>query len=248
MRAFVTGATGFLGGRLTEKLAARGDEVVALARRDVSIGGAQVIRGDFDVARALSKGAREEARQRGQTLLVASSGMHEAEIELLADNPAGAAETALAAVAALEELGEHGWLSTVAGWAAEALYRLGRDDEAWAQTEKAEAAGAADDVITQMLIRQVRAKILARRGEHDEAERLVREALAFAEPTDMLDATGTAHLDFAVVLTAAGRREEAAVELAEARGLFAAKGNVVNVARVDRMLAEQSASIARLDS
>lgn len=32
MRAFVTGATGFLGGRLTEALRARGDEVVALDR------------------------------------------------------------------------------------------------------------------------------------------------------------------------------------------------------------------------
>jgi nucleoside-diphosphate-sugar epimerase len=33
MRAFVTGATGFLGGRLTEQLRARGHEVVALDRR-----------------------------------------------------------------------------------------------------------------------------------------------------------------------------------------------------------------------
>lgn len=33
MRAFVTGATGFLGGRLTEQLRARGDDVVALDRR-----------------------------------------------------------------------------------------------------------------------------------------------------------------------------------------------------------------------
>jgi nucleoside-diphosphate-sugar epimerase len=33
MRAFVTGATGFLGGRLTKALRARGDEVVALDRR-----------------------------------------------------------------------------------------------------------------------------------------------------------------------------------------------------------------------
>ena len=33
MRAFVTGATGFLGGRLVAKLRARGDEVVPLDRR-----------------------------------------------------------------------------------------------------------------------------------------------------------------------------------------------------------------------
>ncbi|HUT35920.1 MAG TPA: NAD-dependent epimerase/dehydratase family protein [Planctomycetota bacterium] len=34
MKALVTGATGFIGSRLVERLCARGDEVVALARRD----------------------------------------------------------------------------------------------------------------------------------------------------------------------------------------------------------------------
>jgi len=48
MKAFVTGATGFLGGRLTQKLLERGDDVVALVRRDdVDLGGAQLVRGDL---------------------------------------------------------------------------------------------------------------------------------------------------------------------------------------------------------
>jgi class 3 adenylate cyclase/tetratricopeptide (TPR) repeat protein len=207
----------------------------------------EAMRGDFHEARALSARAIEEARQRGQRLVLASSALHISEIELLADEPERAADAALDGVAALEELGEHGWMSTVAGLAAEALYRLGRDDEAWAQTEKAEAAGAHDDVITQMLIRQVRAKVLARRGEHAEAERLAREALAFGEPTDMLDAQGVAHLDLAIVLTAAGRPDEAVEELMRARTLFARKGNIVSVALVDRLLAKRSAAPATLD-
>jgi class 3 adenylate cyclase/tetratricopeptide (TPR) repeat protein len=205
-------------------------------------------RGDFEEARRLCEVARQDARDRGQALILGSSGMHEAEIELLAENPAGAADAALASVAHLEELGEHGWMSTTAGWAAEALYRLGRDDEAWALTDKADAAGADDDVITQMFIRQVRAKILARRGRYAEAERLARQAIALVEPTDMLDAHGTAHVDLAVVLSAAGRGEEAAQELRKARELFAEKGNLVHVANVDRLLAEQSASAATLDA
>ena len=32
MRAFVTGGTGFIGGRLVQRLRARGDDVVALVR------------------------------------------------------------------------------------------------------------------------------------------------------------------------------------------------------------------------
>jgi nucleoside-diphosphate-sugar epimerase len=48
MKAFVTGATGFLGGRLTQKLLERGDEVVALVRRrDVDLGGARIVHGDL---------------------------------------------------------------------------------------------------------------------------------------------------------------------------------------------------------
>jgi nucleoside-diphosphate-sugar epimerase len=46
MRAFVTGATGFLGGRLTTRLRERGDEVVALVRRDVELD-AELVRGDL---------------------------------------------------------------------------------------------------------------------------------------------------------------------------------------------------------
>lgn len=52
MRAFVTGATGFLGGRLAAKLRARGDEVVALVRRDVELD-AELVRGDLSDAAAL---------------------------------------------------------------------------------------------------------------------------------------------------------------------------------------------------
>jgi nucleoside-diphosphate-sugar epimerase len=44
MRAFVTGATGFLGGRLTQKLLERGDEVVALDRRTTSLSDLEALR------------------------------------------------------------------------------------------------------------------------------------------------------------------------------------------------------------
>jgi nucleoside-diphosphate-sugar epimerase len=52
VRAFVTGATGFLGGRLAAKLRARGDEVVALVRRDVELD-AELVRGDLSDQAAL---------------------------------------------------------------------------------------------------------------------------------------------------------------------------------------------------
>lgn len=44
MRAFVTGATGFIGGRLTEALRARGDEAVALDRRTTPLSDRNALR------------------------------------------------------------------------------------------------------------------------------------------------------------------------------------------------------------
>jgi ATP/maltotriose-dependent transcriptional regulator MalT len=203
----------------------------------------EAMRGNFEAARQAVRLARERAREFGNRLAEAGHSMQEAEVELHAGDAERAAEVALEGVAALDALGERGWLSTVAGHAAEALYRLGRDDEAWRLTVKAEEAGAADDVITQMLILQVRAKLLSRRGEHAEAERLAREAVAWGEPTDALEYKASSLRDLAIVLAADGRPDDALAALAEARDLFDQKGHTVGVARVDAMAAELGATL-----
>jgi class 3 adenylate cyclase/tetratricopeptide (TPR) repeat protein len=203
----------------------------------------EAMHGNFDEARRLIAETRGRARELGQHLWAAGEAMNEAEIELDAGNPERAAEVALQGVADLERLGERGWLSTVAGWAAEALYRLGRDDEAWRLTEVADEAGAPDDVITRMLIFQVRAKILARRGDHAEAEQLAHAAVAWGEPTDALAHKAHSYRDLAGVLAAAGKREEALAALDRAAALYVEKGHTVGVADVEAMRAELAANL-----
>jgi class 3 adenylate cyclase/tetratricopeptide (TPR) repeat protein len=203
----------------------------------------EAMRGNIETARRLVVESRNRSRELGEHLWAAGAAMNEAEIELNCGDPARAAEVALEGVAELERLGEQGWLSTVAGWAAEALHRLGRDDEAWQLTDRAEQAGAADDVITQMLIRQVRAKILTRRGELTEAEQLARAAVELGRPTDASEHKAQSLCTLAVVLKAAERREEALAALAGAHVLFEAKGHTVGVARVEELRAELAASL-----
>ena len=201
------------------------------------------MRGNFEVARRLVREGLDYANERGHRLIVGGLSMQEEEVELAAGNPEAALAAGLVGMARLEELGERGWLSTVAGIAAEALYRLGRDDEAWRLTETAEEAAAADDVITQMLILQVRAKILSRRGEHAEAERMAREAVAWCEPTDALAHKGDSYRDLAIVLGAAGKADDALAALVRAEALYGEKGHTVGVARVEEMRAELVASL-----
>jgi class 3 adenylate cyclase/tetratricopeptide (TPR) repeat protein len=198
----------------------------------------EAMRGEFEQARVLWAAALERAQELGQRLFTAGLAMAACDIELEAGDPGRAAELALAGCAQLEELGERGWLSTLAGQAAEALYCLDRTGDAWHWTEVAEQSGAPDDVITQLLIRQVRAKLLARRGDDVEAERLARDAVALSDATDMLACKADARVDLAEVLTLAGRREQAAEALVTAEALYAEKGHLVGVARTQALLAE----------
>src|SRR6266508_777800 len=201
------------------------------------------MRGEFEQARALWATALERAQELGQRLLAAGLAMEACDIELDAGDPGRAADFALAGCAQLEELGERGWLSTLAGQAAEALYRLDRTDDAWHWTEVAEQSGAPDDVITQLLIRQVRSKVLARRGDDADAERLARDAVALSDSTDMLVCRADARLDLAEVLTLAGRREQATEALAAAEALYAEKGHLIGVARTQSLLAKLRAPV-----
>jgi class 3 adenylate cyclase/tetratricopeptide (TPR) repeat protein len=203
----------------------------------------QAMRGEFDAARASVAEALAQAQELGQRLLMGGISMQGSEIELMAGDAERALEIAVDGVALLEELGERGWLSTVAGFGAEAAYRLGRDDEAWQLTEKAEEAGAPDDVLTQLLVLQVRAKVLARRGELDLAQEMARKAVALVEPTDSIEHKASSRYDLAVVLIAAGKSDEARELLAEAQALCEGKGHTVGAARVKELRSDLVATL-----
>lgn len=97
-----------------------------------------------------------------------------------------------------------------------------------------------EEPLPQILWRQVRGKVLARRGDLQEGERLAREAVALADETDMLNAHGDALTDLAEVLALAG--QDARGELDRALALDERKGNLVMAERTRSRLAELTAS------
>ena len=202
--------------------------------------------GRFDEAREILAEARSARAERGGGISLATAlCMASVDVELLAANPAAAVELGEEGCRLLDELGEQSMLSTAAGGLAQALYALDRLEEADDWAGRGAELGASDDVFTQMLWRQVRAKVLARRSDHAEAERLAREAVAVAEDTDMLDAQGNVYADYAEVLLLAGKTDEAATALERALERFERKANLVSAQRARARLAELREAAAR---
>jgi class 3 adenylate cyclase len=200
-------------------------------------GGSEALEGRFEEARTLLAQARARADELGaQTLSVIQSELRW-QVEMLAEDFTAAERESRWGCEMLEQMGERAWLSTEAGELAQALYALGRYDEAEEWARKSKEAGASDDIITQMVWRQVLAKVQAHRGELADAERLSREAVEYGEDTDMLVARGLARLDLAEVLEVADRREEAAGEVEKALELFERKGALPMVGQAQARLA-----------
>jgi tetratricopeptide (TPR) repeat protein len=137
-----------------------------------------------------------------------------------------------------EEMGNQDFLSPAAGNLARALYALDQLDEADRWAARSAELGTSDDALKEMVWRQVRAKVLARRGRHAEGERLAREAVAIGDGTDSLIGQGDASADLAEVLLLARKRDEAAAALRQALERYERKGHLVLAQRMRERLAE----------
>jgi class 3 adenylate cyclase/tetratricopeptide (TPR) repeat protein len=211
-------------------------------RLDVYRSLALAMLGRFDEARSIIRDVRMKVAERGGGLPLASLlGEDSIKLALLAGDTAAAADLGREAMRLYDELGEQSFASTAAGRLAQALYELDRLDEAETWAARAGEIGASDDALTQMLWRQVQAKLLARRGEHAEAERLAREALAIAEETDQLNDVAGAYADLGEVLALASRADEAAAAFAEALARYERKENLVMAERTRARLAQNPA-------
>jgi tetratricopeptide (TPR) repeat protein len=158
-------------------------------------------------------------------------------IELLAGDAVAAEREFRVGLEMLEEMGERDALPTQAAGLAEALSEQGRDEEAERYTRLSEQAAAAEDTGSQVRWRLTRAVLLARAGDPDEADRLVREAIELAERTDCLDQRADALRHLGDVLDLAGRPGEAGDARLEALALYEEKANEPLARRMRDVLA-----------
>jgi ATP/maltotriose-dependent transcriptional regulator MalT len=207
----------------------------------------EAIRGRFDEARVLAARSRTILEDLGMVMMIAAQNAWAGQVEMLAGDPAAAEELWRSTYETLDGLGEKGNLSTIAAFLAEALFALGRPDEAERFTDVSEQTATSDDVTSQIAWRVTRSKLRAHRGDLEEAEALAREAISRAEDTDWPYLRGAARMSLAEVLIAARRFAEAAEVAREAVEIYEAKGDIASGARelLERTLSPAAAPVDR---
>jgi tetratricopeptide (TPR) repeat protein len=193
--------------------------------------------GRADEATSELERANDVYRQFGNELFSAATAMNAADQALRVGRPELAEAVARDGIARLERFGEQGFLSTTTGFLAEALLAQGRYQEADECAGITADIAAEDDFEPQMRWRTVRARILARQGAYEEAERLAREALELGAGTDWHMFHANALITLADVLELAGRASEAPPLVEAALALYEQKGARVEAEASRRRLA-----------
>ncbi len=190
------------------------------------------MRGEFEIAEGLVEEANETLHQLAG--LHSSVSHMEAFTRMLAGQPALAERALRSDVEALRSMSQGGLLSTTAALLGQALYAQDELEEAAEWCAVAADAAAPDDIVTQVVWRGVKAKVLAHEGRVDRAEALAHEAVALVDATDLLWHRGDAMLDLAEVLRLSSRmyHEAARGALSE----YERKGNAVGSARARALL------------
>jgi tetratricopeptide (TPR) repeat protein len=219
--------------RCRELLAQAGDNQTIEAKILVVLAELEAGLGNFEEARNLYWGSKSILEELGLQLLLGVQTFAAGTIELLAGNPAAAEAELRWGLETLNRIGAQVASSTVAALLGAAVYAQGRYEEADQLTALGEATAPKEDVASQILLRGTRAKVLARKGKVEHAERLARDAVALAADTDALTVHGDALMNLAEVFRLVDKEGEAIPIAEEARVLYEAKGNVVLAARAE---------------
>lgn len=198
----------------------------------------EAMQGRFPEARRTARQAQRLYDELGLKVMAANLPQNSGYVEMLAGDVVSAEQEYRRGYELLQEMGERSFLSTVAALMSDAVNEQGRLDEAEQLTRISEETAASDDIMSQATWRSVRAKVLAQRGELEQADALAREAVHLVDGTEWPDDRAQVRMGLGQVLRMAHRSAEAAEVISEAVDLYEQKGNIVSAARARVVLGE----------
>nr|WP_208863287.1 BTAD domain-containing putative transcriptional regulator [Mycolicibacter icosiumassiliensis] len=159
-------------------------------------------------------------------------------VELVADDPAAAEPYLRRAYQGFRRMGLDADTAETAALLGRACLALDRDAEAAELCSESERL-AGHALKASIAWRTLRALLLARRGDHDQARRMAEAAIGLAERTDALVDHGDACLALATVLDAAGDVVGARAAAERAVGLYERKGAAALAEKAQLVLGER---------
>jgi AAA ATPase domain len=231
--------------RCLELLESTGGRVLAEAAVSVALVSLRAIGGEVEEARQLLRLANATTSETAYPILALFSAFATSRIEQAANDVVAEERAFREGLMELERLGDQSYQATLESFLAEFLVRHSRDQEAEDVLHSARKRSSPGDVVNVAVLDGVEALLLARRGEHEKAERLARAALALAETTDFYPTRGASGERLAAVLVLAGNADDARDEFLRTVGIYERKGAVVSAARVRGQFAALAGTASR---
>jgi hypothetical protein len=200
------------------------------------------LQGDEHTGRELLEAARAIFTELGHKEALGVLPFSTAHLELRAGDPLAAERELREGLDVLQRMGERGRAGSLAAVLAGVLVDQERIDEAANYVDVAREALPVDDVTGQAMVKMSGARVLAFRGELDEAVRLATGAIALMDTTEEMLTMPDLLLRQADVLELAGRVEDAEAALHRAADAAARKGAVFEERRAKERLAALTAS------
>ena len=190
--------------------------------------------GDFARARAQLLRSREGLRELGLRQASIWMAVFDAEVRLLAGDPASAGDALDDAARVACEIGDRLFLATIRVERAHVLLAQDRLAEAAEAVARIDEGLAPNDLEWRVKRLTARGRLAAREGRAEEALAEARAAVALADSSDMFVYRADAWRDLAEVAELVGQAEEAAAARATALTLYRAKGNVAAARQLAR--------------
>ena len=220
---------------IDEELAWAHERGLPAVEADALLGGPYLFArlGRFDEARDRLERSKAICRELGIAYGLAEAHMAGAEMEMLAGDAEAAERELRDAIRVAMDMGASHYVSLYRTRIAHVLVAQGRDEDALAELEQArqQIYGAAPSW------KAARARVLARRGQTEEAVKLAREAVASMARSDDITKHAETLVDLAEVLRSHGDLTGADDALTEAVALHEEKGNVLPAERCRQLLA-----------